>query len=298
PATRGRERTPGRYVDFRSLKTPPVQPQSGVTSNGQTPASRHEELHPARRPWHGAFVGAHAVQPRRRAGAGRAAAGRRGSRGGRRRGPLWSSVNEHVKAPVGSQQKTLPLVSVVPANVRTTSLASLTAFSPDGKFMPSIPNPYTLDSAKLFLHATRRQKNKYGTHLTFAVRELPQTPDAPGRLVGSVGVGKLSDGSDDDLRRPLPHKLALEYWLVRRLRGRGVMATVVREFISQLFASHPEVRRVYGKAFTTNAASIATLRRAGLKFEGILRDDEFHRGKYVDCALYAIVRTDEANKEE
>ena len=88
-----------------------------------------------------------------------------------------------------------------------------------------------------------------------------------------------------------PNKCAsLGYWLDAGHTGRGIMTRTVRAFCEYGFHSLG-LHRLQIRAALENHASRRIPERLGFTFEGVLREAQYIRGKYLDHALYALLRT-------
>ena len=53
-----------------------------------------------------------------------------------------------------------------------------------------------------------------------------------------------------------------------------------------------EINRIEAQHELTNPSSGRVMEKCGMKKEGVLRQRLYNKGKFVDVALYAIVRSD------
>lgn len=107
--------------------------------------------------------------------------------------------------------------------------------------------------------------------------------DAPGRLVGTAGA------------RPdpaAPHRMEVGYWLARPHWGRGLAAEAVAAVAAHVFATRPEVVRLFARVFDGNPASRRVLEKAGFVYEGLLRQAELVKGRLRDDHYYSRLRGD------
>jgi RimJ/RimL family protein N-acetyltransferase len=107
--------------------------------------------------------------------------------------------------------------------------------------------------------------------------------DAPDRLIGTAGA------------RPdpaAPHRMEVGYWLARSHWGRGLAVEAVAAVAGYVFASHPEVVRLFGRVFDGNPASRRVLEKAGFVYEGMLRQAELVKGQLRDDHYYSRLRGD------
>ena len=86
------------------------------------------------------------------------------------------------------------------------------------------------------------------------------------------------------------HSLAeIGYALSREYWGRGLMTETVKEVIRFGFEKM-NLNRVYARCFMENIGSQKVLEKAGMKFEGILREQMFVKGLFRDMKIYSVLR--------
>ncbi len=99
-----------------------------------------------------------------------------------------------------------------------------------------------------------------------------------GALVGHAGL--LLDLDNE--------KAELYYWLGVPHWGRGYATEAARELVRHAFEDLG-LRRVYADHVARNAASGGVLRKAGMSYEGCLRQDFKKWERFEDLALYGIL---------
>jgi RimJ/RimL family protein N-acetyltransferase len=103
-----------------------------------------------------------------------------------------------------------------------------------------------------------------------------------GVLCGSVRVNRIELAD---------RKAKLAYFLDAQYQGRGIVTRSARAVIDVCF-KELELNRLELRCVTTNTTSVAVAERLGFSREGLLRQDEFLNGKFVDHYLYALLRQD------
>jgi [ribosomal protein S5]-alanine N-acetyltransferase len=104
--------------------------------------------------------------------------------------------------------------------------------------------------------------------------------DDPGRLIGCAG-GRWNTQAN--------YCVEFGYWIAEPFWGRGYATEAVRALVAYLFESlSPE--RIQAHTMGPNAASGRVLEKAGLRYEGTLRSALFHRGRFWDMRMYAVLR--------
>jgi len=82
---------------------------------------------------------------------------------------------------------------------------------------------------------------------------------------------------------------AIGYWLAEREQGRGTMTAAVR-WLTEHAVSAWELNRVEIRVAVENARSRAIPERLGFEQEGVLRQAERVGDRYLDVAVYAMLR--------
>jgi len=114
--------------------------------------------------------------------------------------------------------------------------------------------------------------------------ELKET----GRLIGTFQAVNLSER---DKSIELAYCMGQEWW------GRGLMVEAVEAVIAHFFES-VGFNRVYATHFLQNPNSGKVMLKAGMKYEGVLRQARwFEKFGFMDLAYYSILKS-EYNKEE
>ena len=86
------------------------------------------------------------------------------------------------------------------------------------------------------------------------------------------------------------HSLAeIAYALSREYWGKGLMTEAIKEVIRFGFEKM-NLNRIYARCFVENIGSYKVLEKAGMKFEGILREQMFIKGRFQDMKIYSILR--------
>ncbi len=83
----------------------------------------------------------------------------------------------------------------------------------------------------------------------------------------------------------------LGYWLAESFTGRGIMTQCVRALVEYAFCEMT-INRIELKAATANKQSRGIAERLGFTYEGNLREAEWLNDRYVDQAVYSILRRD------
>ena len=122
--------------------------------------------------------------------------------------------------------------------------------------------------------------------LTLARYESGDAPDwgivykGDGRLVGTAGFVAWEK---EHARAEVGYVLNRLYW------GRGLAAEALRAIFSFGF-ERMYLNRIEARCIAENTASARVMEKAGMTYEGTLRQREFLKGAYQDMKLYAILK--------
>jgi [ribosomal protein S5]-alanine N-acetyltransferase len=140
----------------------------------------------------------------------------------------------------------------------------------------NIPHPYPNGAAEEFIQRTWENAAK-GESYTFAI-----TRKGVDELMGVIGM-HLETKHD---------KAEIGYWLGKPHWGQGIMTEAVKAILRFGF-KQVGLNRIYAAHFTRNPASGRVMQKAGMRYEGILRQGLRKGEGYEDEALYAILASDE-----
>ena len=98
-----------------------------------------------------------------------------------------------------------------------------------------------------------------------------------GTKIGEIGHSMLGE------------HLEIYYYLVQSERGKGYGTEAIIIMVDYLFLSR-ELMRVQATTDVSNIVSQRVLEKAGFTKEGIIRKNDFSRGKWCDDRLYSILR--------
>jgi ribosomal-protein-serine acetyltransferase len=87
------------------------------------------------------------------------------------------------------------------------------------------------------------------------------------------------------------HRTSLSYWLDAAHQRQGIMTASCRAMLDHGFNTW-RLNRVTIECATHNTRSRAIPERLGFKFEGVIREVEWLHDRYVDHAVYSMLRSD------
>lgn len=103
-----------------------------------------------------------------------------------------------------------------------------------------------------------------------------------GKLIGTIGFMWFQQ---DNSSTEVGYSLSRAYW------NKGLMTEALGAVIDYAF-DRLHLHRVEAQFEIDNPASGAVMRKVGMQMEGVLRGRLYNKGKYVDVALYSILRDD------
>ena len=130
--------------------------------------------------------------------------------------------------------------------------------------------------SRQFLRAAIRQYRR-GLPGSFAI-----TLKDSGRMIGTIGFMWVNH---EYKSAEVGYSLSREYW------NQGIMTEALRRVISFGF-QELRLNRIEAQHEVDNPASGRVMAHVGMQYEGVLRQRVKNKGRFVDVALYAILRGD------
>jgi RimJ/RimL family protein N-acetyltransferase len=96
-----------------------------------------------------------------------------------------------------------------------------------------------------------------------------------------------------DARLDAPHRVSVGYVLARAEWGKGYVTEALAAVIEAIWASHPEVYRIWAVCDVDNPASARVMEKAGMRYEGRLARYLVHPNvsdEPRDAFVYAVTR--------
>ncbi|ACX66712.1 GNAT family N-acetyltransferase [Paenibacillus sp. Y412MC10] len=134
-------------------------------------------------------------------------------------------------------------------------------------------------------HYLNKVLQKYDHH---AVAPWGIVDKETGRVIGTSG---FMAWNVHHAKAELGYALSKDYW------NRGYMTEVIRTIISYGFEVMKLVR-IEASCLPSNLGSARVMEKAGMTFEGIIRQSIFVKGKHEDLKLYSIVVDDYRNQNK
>lgn len=89
--------------------------------------------------------------------------------------------------------------------------------------------------------------------------------------------------------KPQHHLAEIAYALSREFWGQGLMTEAVHEILRFGF-ERMELNRVEARCMVGNIASERVMQKAGMTYEGTLREQLYAKGRFHDLKLYAVLK--------
>lgn len=138
-----------------------------------------------------------------------------------------------------------------------------------------LPHPYEEGMAEQWI-TNQQQDYEAGKSVHFAITlALDQT------MIGSIGL---------DIAQAHQHA-RLGYWLGIPYWNRGYCTEAVNAVLGYGF-KQLNLNRIYSPHFRGNVASGRVLQKAGMTYEGRMREHYLRFGRFVDLELYGMLRQD------
>ena len=139
----------------------------------------------------------------------------------------------------------------------------------------NIPFPFAVENAKIWLdHCNLGIES--GSSLRFAIREKEV-----GKLIGIIGLH-----IDEEHQ-----KAELGYWLGKDFWGKGYLAEGLKAVIKYSF-TELNLNKIAATHFLFNPNSGKVMQKAGMKLEGLQRQEYLQNGKFLDVNRYSILKED------
>ncbi len=139
----------------------------------------------------------------------------------------------------------------------------------------TIPHPYTAKDAEEWIRPQREQFEN-GENATFAI-----TQKSSGELIGAIGLVINQE-----------HQFAeLGYWIGKPFWNQGYCTEAALTIIHYGFKSMG-LHRIFARVFKRNPASGRVLEKAGMQYEGCLREAVYKWNHFEDLYVYGILASE------
>ncbi|MZQ81315.1 GNAT family N-acetyltransferase [Paenibacillus sp. 5J-6] len=87
------------------------------------------------------------------------------------------------------------------------------------------------------------------------------------------------------------HRAEIGYALSRKYWNQGLITDVVRTILNFGF-NELDLNRIEARCIAENVGSERVMQKVGMHYEGLIREQMFVKGRYVDLKLYGILKSD------
>jgi [ribosomal protein S5]-alanine N-acetyltransferase len=140
------------------------------------------------------------------------------------------------------------------------------------KFVPRTPFIDISQAEEKLAECENGFKNRTALWWVLSLRDSGET----------IGYGGLFDINPNSDKAEIGYGLLPGFW------RRGYASEAVAEIVGFGFDTL-ELHRIYGYIVPGNAASVKILENLGFTLEGVLKDDDFGRGRFFDMSVYARI---------
>ena len=112
--------------------------------------------------------------------------------------------------------------------------------------------------------------------IRFAIREK-----GIGKLIGIIGIHINKEH----------HKAEIGYWLGKDFWGKGILTETLMAVI-QFGFTELKLNKIFATHFLYNPASGKVMQKAGMKYEGLQKQEYFFNGEFLDVEKYFILKQD------
>ncbi len=138
----------------------------------------------------------------------------------------------------------------------------------------TIPHPYENSMAEEWI-GTHEKNFQEGTEIVFAITHKTEK-----YLIGAIGISNINTKFE---------KAEIGYWIGKPHWNNGYCTEAVQAVLKYCFVSL-KLNKVYAMHFMNNPPSGRIMEKAGMKKEGVLRQNVKKGEKYFDTPVYGILR--------
>jgi ribosomal-protein-alanine N-acetyltransferase len=139
----------------------------------------------------------------------------------------------------------------------------------------TLPHPYSLADAEQFIAHVRNDGPNSPNHV-FAI-----VPNDAGQLAGIIGLHEQRDY----------RRAEMGYWVGKPYWNRGYASEAARRLVRFGFEALG-LNRVHAACYASNVGSARVMQKAGLTYEGTLRQHYIRFGVVHDAHIYGILRSE------
>lgn len=139
-------------------------------------------------------------------------------------------------------------------------------------WLPFVDTTHSVDSTHGFIDQLQKP---YSHEIVFTICY-------EGSITGLIGFKDIDKAN---------RRLEIGYWISKKDEGKGIVADSCRGLVDKVFRKM-DFNRIQIKCGVGNTRSSNIPKKLGFSFEGIERDGERHRDRYIDLEVYSMLRRD------
>ncbi|MBC7814665.1 MAG: GNAT family N-acetyltransferase [Burkholderiales bacterium] len=144
------------------------------------------------------------------------------------------------------------------------------------KNLLQMPHPYPEGGASSWINSAHEAEREGEKDFSFVI-----TRKADGEYIGSMGIHLDHENQ----------RAEIGYWLGKPYWGQGY-ATEAAVRLLQFGFEELRLNRIYARCFSENIGSERVMQKIGMQYEGLLRQEIYKWGQYIDLKMYAVLRSD------
>jgi [ribosomal protein S5]-alanine N-acetyltransferase len=147
------------------------------------------------------------------------------------------------------------------------------------KNLLQMPHPYPEGGAASWINSAHEAEREGGDAMkdfSFAI-----TRKADGEYIGSMGIHL----------DPENQRAEIGYWIGKPYWGQGYASEAAKRLL-QFGFDVLKLNRIYARCFSENIGSERVMQKIGMQYEGLLRQEIYKWGQYIDLKMYAMLRSD------
>lgn len=135
----------------------------------------------------------------------------------------------------------------------------------------NIPHPYPEDGALTWLRGQFESPQDHTYNFVICLKDTS--------LIGSINA----------VTAPRHHRAEIGYWIGKPFWGQGYATEAARRIVELCF-EELDLNRVYATYFAGNPASRRVMEKAGMTYEGMMKQHAFRWSRYIDMGICGITR--------
>lgn len=139
-----------------------------------------------------------------------------------------------------------------------------------GFWLPFVETTHTPENTHAFIEQLQKPYS----------REMVFTICHEGSITGLIGFKDIDRAN---------RRLEIGYWISKANEGKGIVTDSCRSLMDQAFRKL-DMNRIQIKCGVGNSRSSNVPKRLGFQFEGIERDGEKHKKRFIDLEVYSMLK--------